>query len=256
MAQKSSRIFSFVGHNIKKIRQAKNISQSDFAALFNLSRPSVGAYEEGRSEPKIETLIQISRYFNLSIDVMLTRELSSKDIFSLGLLNRKLDKAHAKESPAAETKAAPFVSNKERIPYLVNRHDKTYLDSLPKLGIPDATHDIDLILEQEGQKLEVDSKGVKHSDILFCRRIASIKEASERLWVVVTDEDIHVGRIDTVQDEVMTMRFDNPNYETLLINTDSIAAFYAVEGVYSSNLQKPSSLEHRLKAIEEKLKTI
>ena len=58
MAQNFSKNLSFIGRNIKKIRQVKKISQAEFAHLFHLSRPSIGAYEEGRSEPKIETLIQ------------------------------------------------------------------------------------------------------------------------------------------------------------------------------------------------------
>ena len=256
MAQKSSRTFSFVGHNIKKIRQAKNISQSDFAALFDLSRPSVGAYEEGRSEPKIETLIQISRYFNISVDVMLTRELSSKDIFSLGLLNKKLDRAHAADPKTQAVRSAPFISNKERIPYLVNRHDKTYLENLPKLGNPDPSSEIDLILEHEGQRLEVDSKGIRHGDLLLCRKRSSPTEASEKLWVLMTTDEILVGRVRTLENKVLTVSFDNPNYEDLQLKSEQIIECHLVAGVYSQHLSKPTSMENRLKAIEEKLKSI
>ena len=65
MAKKNSKKLSFVGENIRRIRQAKSISQAEFAALFGLGRPAVGAYEEGRSEPKIDTIIQIANHFSL-----------------------------------------------------------------------------------------------------------------------------------------------------------------------------------------------
>ena len=81
MAQTISKKLSFIGENIKKIRQVKKISQAEFSGLFNLARPSVGAYEEGRSEPKIETIIQIATYFRISIDVLLTRKLTVDEIF-------------------------------------------------------------------------------------------------------------------------------------------------------------------------------
>ena len=45
---------SFFGKNIKKIRSVKSLSQQAFADLFDLKRGTLGAYEEGRSEPKIE----------------------------------------------------------------------------------------------------------------------------------------------------------------------------------------------------------
>ena len=58
---------SYVGKNIKRIRSVKKLSQADFAKLFNLARPSVGAYEEGRSEPKIQTLLDIAQKFGLNL---------------------------------------------------------------------------------------------------------------------------------------------------------------------------------------------
>ena len=51
---------SFIGKNIRKIRTIKKLSQADFAKIFELARPSVGAYEEERAEPKVDTIIQIA----------------------------------------------------------------------------------------------------------------------------------------------------------------------------------------------------
>ena len=94
MAKKNRNNLSFVGENIKKIRQVKKLSQADFSKVFNLARASVGAYEEGRSEPKIETLIAIANYFGVSIDELLTKRLTVTEILKFDHVNRKLDKAH------------------------------------------------------------------------------------------------------------------------------------------------------------------
>ena len=48
---------SYIGKNIKKIRSVKKLSQSAFADIFGLKRTSIGAYEEGRAEPKIDKVI-------------------------------------------------------------------------------------------------------------------------------------------------------------------------------------------------------
>ncbi len=72
---------SYIGKNIRKIRMSKKMTQTEFAELFDLKRTAVGSYEEGRAEPKIETLIKISDYFKLSLDQLLRKELSINEIF-------------------------------------------------------------------------------------------------------------------------------------------------------------------------------
>lgn len=71
---------SFFGANIKTIRQAKGLSQQAFADLFDLNRGVIGAYEEGRSEPKISTLLTVVHYFNLDLDKFLTVPLTIDDL--------------------------------------------------------------------------------------------------------------------------------------------------------------------------------
>ncbi len=92
---------SILSKNIKKLRLFKNLNQAEFAALFQLKRPSVGAYEEGRAEPKLDTLIKISNYYELPIDLIVKAELTVNQIAKfefpkvessdLDLLNSKMD---------------------------------------------------------------------------------------------------------------------------------------------------------------------
>ncbi|NPA44958.1 MAG: helix-turn-helix transcriptional regulator [Chlorobi bacterium] len=72
---------SFFGKNIRKIRIAKKMTQTEFAELFELKRTAVGAYEEGRAEAKIDTIIKIADYFKLSLDQLLRKELTINEIF-------------------------------------------------------------------------------------------------------------------------------------------------------------------------------
>ncbi len=57
------------------------MSQSEFAAIFDLKRTAVGSYEEGRAEAKIDTIIRIADYFELSLDQLLRKELTINEIF-------------------------------------------------------------------------------------------------------------------------------------------------------------------------------
>jgi transcriptional regulator with XRE-family HTH domain len=71
---------SIFGNNIKKIRILRNMSQQEFGDLFDISRGSIGSYEEDRAEPKIDTVIKIAAHFKLSIDVLLTKELTINEL--------------------------------------------------------------------------------------------------------------------------------------------------------------------------------
>lgn len=71
---------SALSRNLRKLRSFKNMTQTDFAALFGLNRPNLGSYEEGRSEPKLATLEKIARHFKLTIDDLVCRELTVNQI--------------------------------------------------------------------------------------------------------------------------------------------------------------------------------
>lgn len=71
---------SFLARNLRKLRSFKNLNQTEFAELFELNRPTIGSYEEGRSEPKLATLHRIARHFNLSIDDLFSKDLTVNQI--------------------------------------------------------------------------------------------------------------------------------------------------------------------------------
>ena len=63
---------STVSENIKFLRKNAGHTQQTFADALNLKRSLVGAYEEGRADPRISNLIKISELFGiLSIITML-----------------------------------------------------------------------------------------------------------------------------------------------------------------------------------------
>lgn len=71
---------SLFGINIKKIRQVKGLSQKAFADLFDLNRGVISSYEEGRAEPKIETILKVANHFNLSLDKLLTEPVQANQL--------------------------------------------------------------------------------------------------------------------------------------------------------------------------------
>lgn len=57
--------------NIKKLRQARNISQVDLAKALFVSKQSVSNWENDNIMPSVEMLIKIAKYFSVSTDYLL-----------------------------------------------------------------------------------------------------------------------------------------------------------------------------------------
>lgn len=60
-----------LGEKIIKIRKDNGISQDDLAALLNVTRQTISNWENSKNYPDIETLIQLSNHFHVSLDDLL-----------------------------------------------------------------------------------------------------------------------------------------------------------------------------------------
>ncbi len=57
-----------LSENIKKFRIKNNITQEELAEKINVTRQAVSNWENGKTEPDIETLTKIAQIFDISID--------------------------------------------------------------------------------------------------------------------------------------------------------------------------------------------
>ncbi len=60
-----------LGKQILKLRKDNEMSQEDFAEIFNVTRQTISSWENSKSYPDIETLVKISDKFNISLDILL-----------------------------------------------------------------------------------------------------------------------------------------------------------------------------------------
>ena len=57
---------------LKIIRKKKRLSQLKVATDLNISREAISYYETGKRNPDVQMLITLSKYFNVSIDYLIT----------------------------------------------------------------------------------------------------------------------------------------------------------------------------------------
>ena len=70
--------FMTLGEKIYNIRKSSNLSQEEFGNIFNVSRQSVSKWETNQVQPELKTIIEISKFFNVSLDSMLLDETDVK----------------------------------------------------------------------------------------------------------------------------------------------------------------------------------
>ena len=59
---------------LKDLRRDRGLSQGELSKVFSVAQQTVGKWESGLAYPNIDTLKQIAKYFNVSIDYLLDNE--------------------------------------------------------------------------------------------------------------------------------------------------------------------------------------
>jgi transcriptional regulator with XRE-family HTH domain len=59
---------------LKNIRKQRNLNQQKVAMDLNISREALSYYENGKREPSLTLLVAMSKYYNVSINYLITGE--------------------------------------------------------------------------------------------------------------------------------------------------------------------------------------
>lgn len=250
---------SIIGKNIKKIRAVKKISQADFANLFELSRGSVGSYEEGRAEPKIDTIIKIANNFGLSVDLLLTKELTVNELYKFDIFKEEYASddirqmlVHDKDMSKEDT---PLIVKDNYLEYIVNFQNKDYVNNLPFIRLPNTQHEKSRAFEVGDNAMELNHKGLQKGDILSCSPVDSSaysKVAPGNVYVLVNRKGIFVRRLKK-HGTTLAFEADNPAFDTLETALEDILELWKVEGFYSTYLEPPLLIEERLALLEKRM---
>lgn len=82
----------YLNTNLKHLRKTVNdLSQRQLAQRIGVNRWVIGAYEENRCLPTIPVLIKTARYFKVSVDEILTTDVSQQPTDQLQIEIKKDD---------------------------------------------------------------------------------------------------------------------------------------------------------------------
>lgn len=244
---------SFFGKNIKKIRSVKGLSQQAFAEIFDLKRGTLGAYEEGRSEPRIETIIKIANYFSIQIDELLTSELTVNELLKFkGDLTTSVVDIQRENFPTI-----PCITESSSQDYIVHYDKDSFIMELPTIQLP--VNPQKKFRGYTVTNLEMTSydKGFYPKDIVIGEYVPSevIKKLNNGTLVFVVLEDkILFRRLYIISGNKVVLRADHKSIEDEELAIKQLKQLWRVRYVFFRRIPDVTDhMEDKLMMIEQEL---
>ncbi|WP_339847926.1 helix-turn-helix transcriptional regulator [uncultured Dokdonia sp.] len=221
---------SFFGKNIRKIRTVKTLSQQSFAELFDLKRGTLGAYEEGRSEPKIDTIIKIANYFSIPIDDLLTKELTVNSLLKF--------KANLTTDHEIITKQAfasiPCITSKNAKEYLLYNDKEAFVSDMQVLQLPINPEKEFRAFTVDNLEMSSNDKGLFPKDIVIGEMIPKdvYKKLNNGHLVLAVFEDQLVLRRCYLSGNTITLRADHKNIDDLEFPIRAVKELWRIRYVF------------------------
>lgn len=232
-----------IAQNLKHIRKKHGLTQSDLARKIGINRSLVGAYEEGRAEPKLKTLLAIVQQFGSSLDELVSGDLSQnsgkKKKFlidmpgnSLRVLPIAIDKAEDKE-------LVSLVPVKAAAGYMAGYGDVDYIESLPRFMMPfpelpqDRTY---RVFQIQGESMLPMPSG----SYVLCEYVQDWNRIqSDECYVLLTKDDgvVYKRVINHLQDKMeLTLKSDNREFQPYNVEASKILEVWKAVGYTSFQL--------------------
>lgn len=205
------------GKNIKKIRNVRGLTQAQLAEMIEVNRGVISSYEEGRAEPKIETIIKTAEVFQLSIDLLLKNSVTVNQLSGFSLPEIVKGKSEAQMLP--ETR-------------------QTVFDFLPKGTLGISYRNIE------------PSNYVRKNDTILA---VQAKAVVGKIMLVDYRGKKYLGKVTAVNANEISL----DNLDTPLVRTDmvlEVLGIYSPIQPISPLEERVLQLEARLEQLEEKLK--
>ena len=232
--------------NIKHLRTLKKFSQERLADELGWSRSMVGSYEEGRSEPPIDRLIDLSNYLKIPIDILVRNDLRlSKDTSFIEVGNKRvLFPVTVNEDNEDLIEIIPA---KASAGYLSGYDDPEYIEQLQKIKLPFLPTGTHRAFPIKGDSM----LPVKDGAFIVAKFVEDITDVRDgRTYIVLTKDDGLVykrlyNRIK--EDDALLLSSDNKVYQPYKVKTENILELW--EFTCCINTQEYDEKELKLSSI-------
>lgn len=125
-----------VNENIKFLRKKFGYTQETFSDAIGIKRSLVGAYEEGRADPRLNNLLKMSEVFNVSVDTLISKDVSQltdDELHQSGDSGLKILPITVDQE---ENENIELIPQRASAGYLNGYADPEFIENLPKFRLP------------------------------------------------------------------------------------------------------------------------
>lgn len=205
---------SILSDNLRFLRDKQNLSQQKISDTLLITRSRYVKYEDGTSEPPIEILLRISKYFSISIDLLVSvdiRKYPLEEILNLPD-NRILIPITVDSSGNNQIEIIP---QKASMGYLNGYSDPEYIESLQTISLPFLRNGKFRAFPADGDSMPPYKDGTFIVG-KYVENLADLK--TDKTYVFITTNDgITYKRFQFHESSFICVKSDNSFYEPLKI---------------------------------------
>lgn len=124
---------SFLASNLRFLRKQKGITQNELADQLAVQRTMISAYEDGRSEPKLQTLQKLCDILEVGLEELLEHDIEKK---GRKVLQKRGINILTIATDSEDNENITMVPQKASAGYLNGFADPEYMESLPQFNLP------------------------------------------------------------------------------------------------------------------------
>ncbi len=234
---------SLISENLKFLRKKMGYTQEQMAREAGIKRSLLGAYEEGRADPRISNLLKFSEIFQLAVDDLIGKDLTGNAVIpangrtarkdnNLRVLSITVDSQNRENIELVPQKAAAG--------YLNGYADPEYISELPKFHLP--------MLPDQATYRAFEISGdsmlpLRSGTVVIGRYIDDISELRNGdTYVLVTrDEGIVYKRVYRYADnpDLFCLTSDNRQYSAYDVRGEDILEIWEAKAFISTEFPEP-----------------
>lgn len=233
---------NILSKNIKHLRSLKKLTQEALAEELKVTRSRISSYEENRSSPTIDFLIDFSKYFSIPIDIIIKNDLTkAKDVSFIEVGNKRV--LFPITVDAENENLIEVVPAKASAGYLLGYDDPEYIEQLEKIKLP---------FLPTGKHRAFPIKGdsmlpMKDGSYLVAEFVEDIKNAkSGHSYIVVTKDDgMTYKRVynEVEENQSFLLKPDNPTYQPYHVPVSEVLELWQ----FTCSINTQEYEEHELK---------
>lgn len=233
---------SIVSTNIRHFRKKLGLTQEQLAEKIGIKRSVIGAYEEGRADPKLNTLMRFADEFGVSVDHLISLDFSTDPEISEKTNPGPKMQVLAITVDNSGDENIELVPQKAAAGYMNGYADPEYLSDLPKFRLP--------TLNGSGTYRAFEISGdsmlpLEAGTIVVGKYVESWKDVKNgRTYIILSkQEGVVYKRVFNYADEkgVLYLVSDNPVYSPYEVKLEDLHEIWEAKAFISTKFPEPGA---------------